>query len=221
MPSSDDLDSSISRAIDWRMAEVKLLVLHANSCDAIMKDIMYQLTVARLYAHLEGGVKEIVNLYLNWIDRRQVKVSDLRSEMKVWRMSKEFRARLESLSNAELIAVGEMSSDFWASSRLKPIAVSREYSSMTHEALTEIYKGLGLCRDHIALKRPELYLLHNRRNPVAHGEPMSAEARATYQSMLQQMCNLVSETLYDLSIQLIGQSETSEYLEAYACGFDW
>lgn len=99
----ESLIDRIDEDLAWRRAELTAFHKAAASTSGSMRSAVLRGSVALLYAHWEGFVKEAAHLYLCYLSSKRLTLQQLRPEIAGFAMNKELRPAIES-RNPELHA---------------------------------------------------------------------------------------------------------------------
>lgn len=205
---SKTFEDIVQEALDIRLNEVNKLRLHMITIsDDNVKGYLASLLVARLYAFLESGVKDIVNAYIQAHAPAIGNVSTLKPEYISWRYNDKIRSKIKELRGLELMQLDSQVLSLLANEKEPRGIDQREYSTMNAEALKAIYTGCSLVTKLIDDKEAAINQLCGRRHAVAHGRFLN---NSTVQDLVDQADRakeLVTELLYDLAIQCVGGHE--------------
>lgn len=195
----------VAEAIDLRLLEVDKLRLHITTLpNNDVKGYLASLLIARLYAFLEGGVKDIVNAYIQAHAIAIQNVNELKPEYVSWRYGTDIRSHVAKLPRSALVRIDSAVAEL-LSGHTEPCSIDtrHEYSTMNADALKEIYAGCLLDATLIDQHTAAINQLCGRRQAVAHGRFLMA---ASVQLLVQQADSsrtLVTEVLYDLAYQCL------------------
>jgi hypothetical protein len=204
MPKS--FDKIVEEEIDVRLDEIDKLRLHLDSVtDRDVRGYLASLLIVRLYAFLESGVKDIINLYIRAHGSKIASVAELQPRYIVWRYSKDILGHVSTFSHDTKLLKLDSEVLLLLKGNVTPREISErvEYSTMNAEALQTIYIGCDLDTALIDAHVAEINQLCHRRHDVAHGRFLSATSTQALVSKADSFKGLVTELLYDLGIQCI------------------
>jgi 3',5'-cyclic AMP phosphodiesterase CpdA len=160
------LEETLADELDRRLNELDyLFAFHIK-----YRDLRYHfqnLILVRAYAHLEGGVKAMVNAYLN--SQKSEPAHKFRPHYWFWRERGAIRSAVESVDRWSKVAASRAVIEVLKNKTVREIEVYTEYNQMDPKALLEIYRGLGLNDEVVSKYRLLIDDLRRKRNLVSHG----------------------------------------------------
>lgn len=189
-------DEILSEGLSERLGELDSLMSDWIT-EITARDRIQSLFIVRAYAHLEGGVKTGVNIYLKAHTTKVV--SELTTGYWYWREKSVIDRCLSSLSTWSNVGAARVVLTALAKKNVRLIDTTHEYNQMYSDKICEIYKGLGICPDRVNKHSVILDDLVRKRHIVAHG---TGEIPLMDHVSLRKYHDAVDETLSDLYLQL-------------------
>ena len=186
--SFDDIESNYLDKFDielsWRKKELLEIQNELESLNLEEDEQKYNFfkrgAIALTYAHLEGGVKNILIIYVKFINElllnqiislNENNINDIILDLIFYNQVKVFRQnsrekRLKGLNNCKR---------FFMDNQLLKIDIKLidTKSNLTFNNLNELYKLLDINLNNISIQKTFINQLVKRRNAIAHGENTS------------------------------------------------
>lgn len=201
----DKLDADLA----WRRAELSAFQRATVDTKGAGKTALLRSSVALLYAHWEGFVKEAVYLYLCFLAGRKLSTQQLRPEIVGLVVRSKLTAAVEAKSSAvhtEVVRSLRETSSQRAAIPTSKDAVRTE-SNLSYKVLSSIVGSIGLSIDpfekHQDLIDTELVATRNR---IVHGE---------HQTIAQTEWNELYGTVLDLMGQMKDQIQNAAVEQSY------
>ncbi|WP_223811863.1 MAE_28990/MAE_18760 family HEPN-like nuclease [Pseudomonas oryziphila] len=204
-----DLSEILEADLNWREAEL------ASFTAAIMgapKGTVREKTLLRgawaiLYSHYEGFCKFAWDAYLDELEKKSVKRSELTSEMAALSLRKNFKSLRGALSDKDLWEFG--STKFLEMQN--SIATFEEKLETDSNLWPNLYRdnahALGVVPTLIDQHATEIKTLVSRRNDIAHGQKMIIKDIQEYKKYE----NAALLVMHDLAVCLIESFDTESF----------
>ncbi|MBC7602985.1 MAG: hypothetical protein H7255_10045 [Ramlibacter sp.] len=168
----NQLQDFLDAEFAWRLKEISALKNAVQSAAFIAEGTLVRASVALLYAHWEGFVKNSATGYLTYINNQGLNYSDLRTCFVVLGFKKSLHdARQSKQASANIIAIDFLRDGLIQKSQMKvDVAINTE-SNLNYEVFKNILSTIGL--DPAAYETKANLIdesLLKRRNTIAHGE---------------------------------------------------
>jgi len=178
---SEKYTKEIEKDLGWRETELAILRRHLQqaSVGSVQEKALLRANLAMVYAHYEGFCKFSLGVYVDALNRRKLKVKNLKwpiaahsltgfiTALKREERPDKFMSKLFSEFDAQLEQFAEC----------KNIA---ESSNLWPDQLISWLQRLGLPTANVMMQENFLKELVNTRNKVAHGESMHIQDMATF-----------------------------------------
>jgi hypothetical protein len=174
---SDEFATQIAEVVDQRRAAIS----HIQRVVGAVKGTPLEQTAAIMaipmfYAHWEGFVKEVMALYIEYVEKRRIDPSKAHPTMFSFSMKKRIRGLIangsvESMTNFAVWIVDSVNQPLKFDER----GIDTR-SNLSYETLKELCDTLRIDLTKIAMDRRKLNALVHRRNNIAHtGRPMRGD----------------------------------------------
>jgi hypothetical protein len=156
----------------WRLKEISALKSAIRSAAFIAEGTLVRASVALLYAHWEGFVKNAATGYVTYVNNQGLNYSDLQTCFVVLGFKKSLHdARQSKQASANIVAINFLRDGLIQKSQMKvDVAINTE-SNLNSEVFKNILSTIGL--DPAAYETKANLIdesLLKRRNTIAHGE---------------------------------------------------
>lgn len=159
----------IYKQLAWRIKEASTLYTAVRSSSADAQFTNMRSGVALLYAHWEGGVKQIACNYVDFVSRERVPYAQLAHNLLAVKLASLLGEPTRKASYYHK-AVDLLLRRAHECAQLPSSIISTE-SNLTYEVFSEILFALGIETTHFALRKNFIdQNLVNKRNRIAHGE---------------------------------------------------
>ncbi|MEC4682067.1 MAG: MAE_28990/MAE_18760 family HEPN-like nuclease [Nitrospirota bacterium] len=175
------------------IAELKNTVFFQHVCS---------MAIPMLYAEWEGFIKEVLQLYLEYLQKRAIPQKDIRSEILAYAWSGSFRKLSSELTlskKVELIKRFLDSLDKGLNFEKKELEIETK-SNLRFKVLEDIAENLCLDISTIKEHEKKLDALVNRRNNIAHGgreQKISEEYIEENKSLIELIMDALESVLLD------------------------
>lgn len=211
--STEQLIDGVAAEISWRRKELTDVryLLESAAGNRAREETMTRAGVAMLYAHWEGFVKAVAEMYLEFVCMQRCKNSELADNM----LAVVLRSRFNALGasnkiQAPMALIEFFRTDMEKRSTLPYKRVIRTEANLSSTVLMEILKTLGLETIDYESKR---HLLDNqllaKRNHIAHGNAVELEPN-DYLQLQDEILVLINL----LRNQIENAAVTGRYLQA-------
>ncbi|MFF2394748.1 MAE_28990/MAE_18760 family HEPN-like nuclease [Nocardia sp. NPDC058114] len=205
----ESLYDSIYKDLLWRRREVVLFNSQLDKIGVEFQKALLRSSVALLYAHWEGFVKNSCGLYLSYLSTKNISFQELRPELAALsirgRMTNAVLAKKTSV-HAELVRHIRENASERASIPTDSDAIRTE-SNLSYPVLVEILTTVG-CNPNLYSKYSDLIddQLVRARNRIAHGE-QSYIRRPEWESLSGQILWLMN----DIATQIMNAAVEETY----------
>lgn len=169
---SSDLQDALDAELAWRVKEISGLSLSIKSGGSIAEPTLIRAGIALLYAHFEGFVKKASEHYVEFVSRRGLNYSSLKSNFIFLGLRKE----LNQISDAKKSKAGREILETILAMQSQPSHLSfdkniRTHSNLSSSVFDDILDTIGINN---AFYITYFHLIDksllDRRNSIAHGE---------------------------------------------------
>jgi hypothetical protein len=156
-----------------------------------------------VYAQLEGGIKDLASCVLRDLNLRHMTVGEIRPDILKWRNPDEID-RFRAMVDFEMIAkMSPFAPNLGKRLKVKAINRRAELNQMSWEAITRIYRGLGLDPKEIEPLKTRIDEIVDDRNAAAHHGSLLGVAVAFMEQHVRDNVLAVEAVLTDFSLQLL------------------
>lgn len=165
----DNLIDALQADLAWRRKELKILNDRIPKEDTPFQHAALRSAVPLLYAHWEGYVKNAADAYLQFVSRRFLKHSELKTQFIALSLFKR-RGKVEVRSLSEQTeAIEFLLQEYEKKANIPTKNVINTGYNLWYETLEEIMNVLGLDYKIVADKKDLIDDLVDARNNIAHG----------------------------------------------------
>lgn len=196
--------------LKWREAELASLKIQValEKRASVKHKALLRAMCAMLYAHYEGFCKFAWDLYLDELERLNIKRRDCKDEIAVLSLEKKFREIRGNLSPKSIWEFGQSHFQTFLEENLSfEIKLETEANLWPNLFETNVIRA-GLCCTAINQYRAEIRALVARRNEIAHGKTMEIKDLNEY----QQYENAALLVMHDLAVAIVECLDKKLYL---------
>ncbi len=156
----------------WRIKEISTLKILVNTSNSLSKKTAVRASIAVLYAHWEGFIKNSATMYLNYVNSQRLKYCDLESCFVVFGIKKTINELNSSLkSELQIKSLDFIRNEMNNIANLKFESAIRTESNLNSDVFKNIISSIGFdsSKYRSRYKLIDESLLQ-RRNCIAHGE---------------------------------------------------
>ena len=201
-------EDAVAKETAWRRLELTTLLFNVRDSRRSKMQVSLRAGVAMLYAHWEGWIKAVGELYVEYVDQQRLKFSQMSAPF----LGNALKRRLSEVDQANAAVVHTEFADFLLSggldtrAKLSANAVRTE-ANLSSRVLLDITTKLGL-----SYKPYELLatLIDERlvgaRNSIAHGEYLEIDA-----SQYEELHTKVVQMLNAYTQDVLGAARLGAY----------
>lgn len=192
---TEQLVEAVAAEIAWRRRELTDLRFLVESVDRnrTREAVLTRAAVALLYAHWEGFVKAVAEIYLQFVAMQRCLNSELTDSL----LAIALRSKLLAAHGSKKITIHTTVVEFFRTQMQKQSSlpyknvVSTE-ANLSSTVLLEILRSLGLSTDDYESKNHLIdSVLLAKRNHIAHGSALGVDAKE-YLTLHDEIVNLMS-----------------------------
>jgi hypothetical protein len=214
--SFEELSDFLRKDIAWRKKEISILKTKIEQAKGENQKVLLRISVAMLYAHWEGFIKNAAEAYLKYISttlsRRQIATENISSCVRALSLWGKFRYSGSPLKPAGFI---DLFQSFIESPYL-PIEVPIEQvinseSNLNYSVLKDIFKIINIDKSGFETKANLIdEKLLSKRNKIVHGEREEVslddydELHSTIVNLLNLFMNQVENEALDFHQKITG-----------------
>ena len=206
----NDLLESIDHEFSWRFSELKNVLLAIRSCETDKKRQSFiRAGISLCYAHWEGFVKNVGNLYLSYISLQRLPNKRLQSSFVIssidWKMRQESHNSVISTKDITTF-LNYLRKEFDRRSYVQYKNQINTKSNLSYKVFVYICKILCLNHDDFELKQKKIDELVKSRNSIAHGEYINFD-----ESYYEDLHNFTLEILRLFKEKIFYAAENKQY----------
>lgn len=142
--SVNELENAVDNEIAWRRHEITQLIRHVRLAAPSNKELYLRAGQALAYAHWEGGIKSLAQLYLQYVNGQKISFSELSSPL----LGAALHTRLTAMGEARAAHVHMEFANFMLTDLDSRATVSmdeiRTESNLTSSLFVDILTRLGM-----------------------------------------------------------------------------
>ena len=213
--------TSIDNDIAWRKKEISNIILihNENNSELIIKS-----SVLLIYSHWEGCVKNLCELYLNYVSTCAISISELTDNYKAIVLKEKIKqvinARGASTIYNELLVIKSIdnASQVIFKKSEKDKSIINANSNLNHEIFVSLLEVVGIGKK-ICLQTKKNYINQNliqNRNKIAHGDKIDSSSDELFLDIgaIKAAKNLIFSIIDSLADDLKYYAEHEYYLSS-------
>lgn len=208
----EDLQDAIDSEMAWRKRELSAIKANVQGARKFAKETALRGGIALLYAHWEGGVKNIAQFYLTYVSSLRLPYNELKRNFLAISIKSDL-STYESTGKASLQTriVDDIFMKHTERSNIPKDGVIRTNSNLNSDVFTEIMSAIGLCcqsyEPHYKLIDE---VLLNMRNKIAHGEQLGV-VFSLDENRYNEIHDQIRKLIESFSIQVLNAAILKEY----------
>lgn len=168
----DELQNAIDREMAWRKKELSAIRATVASSRKFARETAIRAGIALLYAHWEGGIKNIASFYLQYVSSLKRTYNVLKPNFLAITMRSELISfKNTSKTTLQTEIVNRILNNEKIESKIPTEGIINTYSNLNSEVFQEILSTIGLpCDKYEGSYKMIDEILLKKRNIIAHGE---------------------------------------------------
>ena len=171
----EGFEAYLTEELKWRLSELENWETMMRACRPHQQPGALRAGVTLLYAHWEGYIKEAARSYLEFVNNKRLKVSQLRSELVGITLRGALGKGEQSKKSTDHTALIEILRNETLNKAIIPHARTtiNTYSNLSFDVFEDIMHSIGCdsSRHEISRTLIDVRLVKNR-NTIAHGEEL-------------------------------------------------
>lgn len=213
-----DIEQSIEDALSWRKKEIfdfSIIIKEytKNRKNTAQKNACLRAGIVFLYAHWEGGIKELSKIFIEYINTQKIKNKNLPPTL----LGSSFKTKIDKLIIANKVSIHKEFAEFLVQSLEKNAVISKDLietqGNLSSSVFFEILTRLNLPKNQSYEDNIELIdkkLVHQR-NTIAHGDylPISYDDYEIIKSTILDLLDIFTTDLIKNANQVVEFSSAS------------
>lgn len=208
----NDLQDMIDAEMAWRKKELFALKSNIQSSGSFAKETALRSGIALLYAHWEGGVKNIAYYYLVFVSYQKIPYSRLKNNfLAITIMQKLAQFEETNKTTLQTMIINSIFKTYSETSQIPTEKIISTNSNLNSVVFQEIMCTIGLKTDYYeqSYKMIDEVLL-NMRNNIAHGERL--ENISLDEKRYNEIHKIILELIDHFAVQVMNAARLKVYL---------
>lgn len=189
-----ELEAQLDIDLAWRRKEFTTLKFLIDESRAHQKEVLLRSAIALLYAHWEGHIKHCAHVYLEYLNNKGVKYSEMTDNFFQLSLGEVFKQgfSIKKFPSQKQIC-NYIKSNNIGNFNISVNTVIDTESNLKYEVIFNILEQLGLDSSLFELKENFINSkLLKCRNAIAHGEKVSkTDLEDTYSELEEELLNMI------------------------------
>jgi hypothetical protein len=205
MPTFEDRIHSLFDARIATLGRIKSRSLGADSLVLTALNVL-------VYAQLEGGLKDLASCVLRDLNLRHMTIGDMKPDLLRWRNPDDI-GRFRAMVDFDMIVLTSPFAPALAR-RFKVRGIDRrnELNQMGWDAISRVYRGLGLDRSAIERLKTRIDEIVGDRNAAAHHGALLGVGASYMEQHVRENVFIVEGILTDFSLQILPYFSNKQHL---------